>query len=120
MKTTQDRIWFKKTRHSIEGRIEFAKEINCLDAGAIPFQQELQIREQIKDDVYLAMFGQLPRTCLTVIRHLSKVEAELREKGERHMAAKLAASIALVGSMHSQMTVSRPEEKARPDNYDIL
>ncbi len=120
MKTTQDRIWFKKTRHSIEGRLEFSKEIQCLDANAIPFQQELQIREQIKDDIYRGMFGQLPSTCLTVIRHLATVEADLRERGEKHMAAKLAASIALVGAMHSQMVISRPDEAARPDNYGQL
>lgn len=115
MRTTQDRIWFKKSRHSIEGRIEFANEIKCLNSGALDFGQELQIREQIKDEIFRNMFGQMPRTCQTIIKHLHKVEKELREENKTLLANRIASSIALVASLQDQMTVQRPVEVETDD-----
>lgn len=109
MRKTQDRIWFKKSRHSIEGRIEFIKEVKCLNSEQLPFIQELQIRERIKDEIFREIYGQMPRTAKTIQRHIKKVEEELRAKGETKLANKLASAAALVLSLEEQMEVARPE-----------
>ncbi len=108
MRTTPDLIWFKKDRHTIEGRIEFSKEVPCLDAAKISFRQELKIRESIKAEIMASMYGQMPGTCMTVMRHIRKVEEELSERGDVKLAAKLASAIALVSSIREQMVVPRP------------
>lgn len=109
MRKTQDRIWFRKDRHSIEGQIEFRKEVKCLNSEQIPFIQELQIRERIKDEIFREIYGQMPRTCKTIMRHIRTVEEALREKGETKLANKLASANALVSSIEEQMNVFRPE-----------
>lgn len=109
MTKTQDKIWFKTQRNFVEATITFTAKVNCLNSAAIPFDQILTIRERLKDEVFTQVFGHMPRTCLTVMRHLKLVEQELRQNGQTMLANKLSASRALVDSLHDQMIVSRPE-----------
>lgn len=118
MRTTPNRIWFRKTAHSIEGRIEYHKEVNCINTEKIPFDQELKIREQIKDDIMANIFGQMPRTCLTIIKNLSMLEQSLNDAGMTLQAKRATNTIALVSSLHDQMVVQRPTDENIPDHFD--
>lgn len=109
MRRTQDKIWFKKQRHSIDAAISISKSISCLNSATISFGQELEIREQLKQEIYREIFGQMPFTCGVVMRHLKSVEDELRELGHKKLANKLASSRALVDTLRDQMTVPVPE-----------
>lgn len=109
MRKTQDRIWFKKTRHSIEGRIEFHKEVACLNSGQLPFDQELKIKERIKDEIFREIYGQMPMTCAATIRHIDRVRDELVKNKELKLANQLTCAIALVETVMEQMKVLRPE-----------
>lgn len=112
-----DKIWFRKTRHAIEGRLEFPKEMSCIDTSKLSFDQELLIREKIKDRIMADIFGEMPNTSMAIIRHLSRLEKELIAKGDKASADKTAICIALVSSLYDQMIVNRPTRANLPDNY---
>jgi hypothetical protein len=108
MSKTQDRIWFKNDRSGISAALSFDARQDCLKVASIPFDQTLEIREQLKDEIFRQMFGHMPRTCTTVMRHLKSVEQELRQMGQTQLANRLSSSRALVDSIRDQMEVHRP------------
>jgi hypothetical protein len=93
----------------VEANIAFQAKVDCLNSAAIPFDQNLEICERLKDEIFTQIFGHMPRTCLTIRRHLKSVEQELRQNGQTLLANKLSSSRALVDSLYEQMIVSRPE-----------
>lgn len=105
MVKTNDKIWFKTSKHFVEAEVTFSARIDCLNTGAIPFDQTIEIREQLKRQIFVQLYGHMPRTCKTIMRHLKLVEQELRSKGETTLANRLSSSRALVDSLRDQMEV---------------
>lgn len=108
MPKIQDKIWFKGDRSGIDAALSFSARQDCLKIDSLPFDQILEIREQLKDRIFVQMYGHMPRTCTTIMRHLKLVEQELRNMGENRLANRLSASRALVDSLKDQMEVARP------------
>ena len=105
----QDKIWFVNGNYKLSASITFSAEISVLQKGSVPFDQNLKMREYLKDEIYTEVYSHMPQTCKTILKHIKRCEFEMREKGEKILANKLGSSAALVGSLIDQMTVQRPE-----------
>lgn len=93
MRSLADRVWFKKSQHKFIGRIEFCKEVMCLDSNKIAISQELSICDQIKEDILHDIFGELPAHCAALVRQLSeasKTFAAIEDAQLRQQLAKVA------------------------------
>lgn len=104
MRMLNEKIWLVDKDGEYRASVTFDASMQHLSRKTIPFEQSLQIREELKRDIYKQIFGHMPQTCLTTMRHLKTVEKELRNLGHEKLANRLASSGALIDSLYDQMT----------------
>jgi hypothetical protein len=120
MRRMLDKIWYINERNKLSATLTFSAEMSHLSKAKIPFAQMLQIRNHLQDELYLQMYGHMPQTCRTIIKHIKRCEKEMREKGENLLANKLGSSAALVESLLEQITVPRPKSDPSVAHDDEL
>ena len=104
MRKIFDKIWFTNGKSNIAASITFTAQVNCIDTTRVAFAQKQHIRSSLYNDIYSQMYGHMPQTCSTIIKHLKQCESEARSEGLVKTANRLAAAGALVDSLKDQMT----------------
>ena len=123
MRNMLEKIWYINERNRLNASITFTAEMAYVSKQKLPFGQMLKIRNHLQEELFLQMYGHMPQTCRTIIKHLARCEKEARESGLRMTANRIGSSRALVESLLDQMTAptqkiapSLPRED-EPDNY---
>lgn len=118
-----NKIWYVNEKNRLSASLSFSAEMSHLSKDKIPFGQVLKIRNYLQDEIYSQMYGHMPQTCRTIIKHLKRCEKDMREKNEKLLANRIGSSVALVESLLEQMTVGRPESAPsvpRDDEIDNI
>lgn len=113
MRSLDKKIWFTEYDNEFRATVSFTEHMSFIPRTKIPFDQRIEIRENLRTEIYQQIFGHMPQTCKTIIRHLSVVETEVRKSGDSRTANKLSVTKALVDSLLDQML--SPKERANDD-----
>ena len=112
MRNMLEKIWYINERNKLHASLTFTAEMSYVSKQKLPFGQVLKIRNHLQEELFLQMYGHLPQTCRTVIKHLFRCEKEAREAGLKMTANRIGSSRALVESILEQITA--PTQKIAP------